>query len=255
MREIFAEFRSERGVVVFLGVIFLATVIGPFGTYEALPLVQRFVFWTAAVTSVAVPMHIAMYVCLSSPHLDFLPRIARIALGSAVAAVPGTGLILFVCAVLWPEAYALARLPNIWFQIAAVGFVVGCIHYVRDPAVPPPPAPATPQRGRPRFLGRLDPALGSDIISLTMQDHYVEVTTTEGTQLLLIRFSDALDELDGLDGLRIHRSHWAATAHVECLGRDENKLRVRLSDGRHLPVSQTYAKALRTRLAARDASA
>lgn len=260
MREFFGEFLTERGFMVILAAILLLTFLGPFGSYHALSLAERFVFWTAAIFCVALPMHLSMRFAVTTPRLGPLPRVLRVGLGATVAALPGAGLVIFISAVLWPAARRPEDFPETWVQVAVIGFIIGCFHYawfqpapreaVSDAPDTPAP-PAGPGSATSRFHARLDPALGTDIISLTVQDHYVEVTTTRGSALLLIRFSDALAELEGLDGLRIHRSHWVAMPHVEGLARENGKPRVKLSDGRCLPVSQTYAPALRDRLSAR----
>ncbi|MGB3247250.1 MAG: LytTR family DNA-binding domain-containing protein [Sulfitobacter sp.] len=93
---------------------------------------------------------------------------------------------------------------------------------------------------RTRFHGRLKPELGQ-VVSLSMQDHYVEVTCENGTDLILMRLSDAIAELDGLKGLRTHRSHWVALEAVKGVERNGAKLKVILKGGRVLPVSATYA--------------
>lgn len=263
MREFFSEIRTERGLFVFLGAIFLLTILGPFGSYEALTLMERFIFWTAVISAVGVPMHFAVHVALGSERLGGLPRLARLAIGVAVAAIPGTGFVFFVCAVLWPRTLTFETFVVTWFEVTAVGFTIAAFRFLNE--ADPVPTDAAPEADTPgeswpparrcRFQDRLDPSNGTDIVSLSMQDHYVEVTTTGGTELVLIRFSDALAELDGLDGLRIHRSHWAAVPHVTALTRDDGRLRVRLTDGRSLPVSATYAKALRARLRNRGVSA
>lgn len=259
MREFLSDLRSDRGLLVFLGAICLLTLLGPFGSYDALPPARRFFFWTAALTAVALPMHIAIRALLDSPHLGRLPRLARVALGAMLAAIPGTGLVFFVRAVLWPESYMLDTIGTTWVQVSAIGFAIGCFHFLPVISVTEGPGQETaaeaPRPGATRFQARLDPATGTDIVSLTMQDHYVRVSTTTGTEMVLIRFADALSELGEIDGLRIHRSHWVAMRHVTTLGREDGKLKVQLDDGRSLPVSQTYAADLRKRLAARAASA
>ena len=88
-----------------------------------------------------------------------------------------------------------------------------------------------------------------EIISLSMKDHYVEVTTVTGAELLLLRFSDALGELGGLEGVRLHRSHWASAAHIASVKRQGNRRWGVLSDGRELPVSATYYEAVSQRFA------
>jgi DNA-binding LytR/AlgR family response regulator len=43
-----------------------------------------------------------------------------------------------------------------------------------------------------KLLARIPRAKRGDLISLTVMDHYVEVTTTRGKHLILMRFSDTL---------------------------------------------------------------
>ena len=66
------------------------------------------------------------------------------------------------------------------------------------------------------FLRHLPDGVGRDIISLKAAEHYVEVTTTSGTALILMRFRDAVAELGNL-GIRVHRSHWVAHRHAKLL--------------------------------------
>ena len=80
-----------------------------------------------------------------------------------------------------------------------------------------------------------------------MQDHYVEVHTEEGSDLLLLRFRDALRELDGLDGAQVHRSHWVARAAVAGVERRSGRIALRLVNGNRVPVSRSFAPALRDR--------
>ncbi len=86
--------------------------------------------------------------------------------------------------------------------------------------------------------------MGTDVISLSRQDHYVEVTTSLGKQLILLCLSDAIAELEGLRGQRVHRSHWIAIAHARDIRKVGARRVVKLSDNRDLPVSDTNASAL-----------
>lgn len=78
-----------------------------------------------------------------------------------------------------------------------------------------------------------------------MQDHYVEVKTKLGAQLVLMRFSDALEELTDQPGWRIHRSHWVAEDVVADIRREGRKTFIVTTDDSELPVSRTYLSALR----------
>ena len=106
--------------------------------------------------------------------------------------------------------------------------------------------PSSEARSAP-FLERIPERLGRNLLHLHMQDHYVEVHTEEGSDLLLLRFRDAIRELDGLDGAQVHRSHWVARAAVAGVERRNGRIALRLVNGNRVPVSRSFAPALRDR--------
>ena len=95
-----------------------------------------------------------------------------------------------------------------------------------------PPAPEA------RFLDRLPAHLGSDLLALEMEDHYVRVHTALGSELILLRMRDAVGELEGIDGAQVHRSWWVARDAVEDVKRDGRNLRLVLPGGLEAPVSR-----------------
>jgi len=110
---------------------------------------------------------------------------------------------------------------------------------------PEPEAPAPAVRPGERLLRRLLPEKRGTVLYMSMQDHYVEVVTDKGSELGLMRFSDAMEELDGADGLQIHRSHWVSREAIAGWRREKGKLVLEMPDGAELPVSRSYAKAVR----------
>ncbi|MFX8624480.1 LytTR family DNA-binding domain-containing protein, partial [Acinetobacter baumannii] len=73
------------------------------------------------------------------------------------------------------------------------------------------PAGAPP----PRFLERLPLKLrGAEIYAVEAEDHYLRLHTSRGSDLILMRLSDAIVELEGLEGARTHRSWWVAKGAV-----------------------------------------
>ena len=79
-----------------------------------------------------------------------------------------------------------------------------------------------------------------------MQDHYVEVHTAAGTEMLLLRFRDALREVEDVNGLRVHRSHWVARAAIVGVERGRGgRVALRLVNGSRIPVSRSFAPALK----------
>ena len=95
-----------------------------------------------------------------------------------------------------------------------------------------------------QFFKRLSPAVGRDIVYLRVSGHYVEVTASGGSDVILMRLADAVDALGGL-GMQIHRSYWASFNHMQHLVRREGRMLLRLTDGREIPVSRPYLKAVR----------
>ena len=77
-----------------------------------------------------------------------------------------------------------------------------------------------------------------------MRDHYVEIHTDRGSELVLMRFGDALKELGGAEGMQVHRSHWIARAAVRKIVRRAGRTVAFLENGAEVPVSRRYARAL-----------
>lgn len=245
LADIWAGLGWERKIVVFFCGVAVLALTGPFGTYAAMGIYERLVFWLIVLTGVGFFMHIFLVTALTTPYLARLPRLLRLGLGAALAALPGAAVVIFVDGVFRPPLTSAETLPVIWVQVALVGWVLGIVEF-HDFGKPETDTTA-PRRTA--FHKRLPPDLGDDIISISMQDHYAEVTTTRGSHLVLMRLSDAMQELEGAPGLQVHRSHYAMTGHMRKLHRDGTRLRILLSDGRDLPVSASHAEAVRAALA------
>ena len=95
-----------------------------------------------------------------------------------------------------------------------------------------------------RFLERL-PASGSrDVVYLHVNGHYVNVITTTGSHMILMRFADAVAELGDL-GLQVHRSYWVALRHVTGAQRRYERTVLRVTGDQEVPVSRTHLAAVR----------
>ena len=86
----------------------------------------------------------------------------------------------------------------------------------------------------------LPPAIGTELVLLRMEDHYVRAVTVEGQSLILMRLSDAVTELGDYPGLQVHRSWWVAVEAIRSVDRDGKRLSLVMSDGSHVPVSSSY---------------
>jgi type IV secretory pathway VirB2 component (pilin) len=223
-----------------------ATVIAPFGT-DRMGFGLRLLYWTGVVVSHTL-IAIAVLLAVSYGLRRWIePRWLRLLIAGIVAALP-LGLIqiaishLVQAMPLTPVAVGTTFLSTLTITLAVTA-AVGM--FQEDPNQQPAPAlPPAPRPGQ-AFLARLPIETGRDLVSLTMQDHYIEVRTRTGQTLLLMRLSDAVKELEGVDGMQIHRSHWVARGAVAKLHRDDGRLLVEMADGRKLPVSRSYAAAVR----------
>jgi DNA-binding LytR/AlgR family response regulator len=107
-----------------------------------------------------------------------------------------------------------------------------------DPSEPLPDGPA-------KLLARMSSRLGGEVLALQGEDHYVRVHTPVGSELLLMRMGDAIDELSGVDGERVHRSWWVARDAVGDVRANGRKLTLTLSNGIEVPVSRDAATRMR----------
>lgn len=108
-----------------------------------------------------------------------------------------------------------------------------------------PEAPSTaPLVSNPLF-DALPAELGSDVIALEMEDHYVRVHTALGSELVLMRLRDAMAHVADIEGRQTHRSWWVARGAVEDVRREGRNVRLVLARGIEAPVSRAQVSELR----------
>ena len=223
--------------------VFAFVMLGPFGT-SALPLGWRSIYWLACIGIGWFSVLLLIGLFLRRPEVDDWPLGPRLVTAVSLASIPIGLTVWQVEKLIRHNQIGFMAIFDIFFVCALIGgFVYMRISTrigVTQAIETPDPVP---------FLKRLPFDLGQKVISLTTQDHYVEVTTVKGSTLVLIRFQDAIEELETYGGLRIHRSHWVAMDAVRGLGRQDGKQVVELIDGRVLPVSRTYSRAVRAQFA------
>jgi hypothetical protein len=120
-----------------------------------------------------------------------------------------------------------------------------------------PAPPAESSRTEPRDSGvptpqlRLPAEIGRDIVYAHVSGHYVEVVTTAGAAIVLMRLSDVARALEG-EGMQTHRSYWAAYHHVVRLQINDHRLVLHLTAGHKVPVSRSFRSAVRAFMANRN---
>jgi DNA-binding LytR/AlgR family response regulator len=231
------------------GSLILLTFTGPFGTFVDLVTPLRLAYWTAAVGGCSILMHLVIGATLAAPWLSGWPGPSRIALGSMLAAFPGAALVGLLERVMRQNDAVFDHYFWFWFCVAVIGFPVALLQFAtfgsrraEFPSAPKEEGADGPKQEAVeiRFLSRLPLDVGQEIISLSMQDHYVRVTTSRGSVMVLIRFSEAVRELAGYPGAQVHRSHWVASGQAKRILREKDRRMIELVDGRRLPVSRPY---------------
>lgn len=265
LRELTAIATSRRLWITFGAVVLLFTLTGPFGTLETLRFLPRLGYWLSLhlfAWSTALVFSVLGDVLLAGllPHM-----LGRMMVGSIVAAAP-IGLIIELVGYAWFGRMAtLADITSSMLISVPLCVIFCLITYMtmaggtlnpqgRENAALPvknaeqEPAPtATSPRELPPLLRRLKPENRGSIRHIAVEDHYTLVKTSRGSELILLRFSDALAEIGDTSGLQVHRSHWVADDFVGEMKRVNGKLTLKLADGTEVPVSRTYTADVRSR--------
>lgn len=248
------------------GVWFLAVMIGPFGTFGQLTPFERVQYWGMSIVLNWFQIRLAHHFLdrLTGQDRFWLPAIGACVLAS----LPATFEVIWLEETFRPETRPhisfLSLYPQVLILSLAITIPIMRFFIDREQDVPgrletaaaPPQGQEQqpePQTGNataqavaaPRFLLRVPTRLGRDLLCLQAEDHYVRVHTALGDDLVLHRFSDAVEELDGMPGLQVHRSWWIAEAAVADVIRRDRKTWLRLRNGLEVPVSRTYQAAVR----------
>ena len=143
------------------------------------------------------------------------------------------------------RSVTMAQLPDFLLPVMIVTGAISALNVflARTPVQTHAAAPGAKPA---RFIDRLPFKLkGAVIRAVQSEDHYLRVHTDRGSDLILMRLSDALTELEGLEGAQTHRSWWVAREAVRDVSRGDGRATLTLEGGVEAPVSRRYAKALR----------
>lgn len=220
--------------------------IGALGT-DAEPLAMRLVLWVPMMLFGTVIGHIVSGWTGRRPRIGESPFLtwaviaAPVTVITAIAAWGYTGLIFG-----WQGPRALLS----FFIPAAVisGTVTAIMMIINRPG--PATHAAPPASGLApdiiRFLERVPEKLkGGVIYAVQAEDHYLRIRTSKGSDLILMRLSDAIAELDGIEGAQTHRSWWVAKDGIAEVKRADGRVTLALKDGAEAPVSRPNVRALR----------
>ena len=263
MREFSVKKSLRSGIWIAAVATIVLALSGPFGTYDTFGLGNRFLFWSAAMIVGAVIIQASVIMVI-----QFGPTTKRGLYGAAIVgtlfgSVPATALIMIIfersSGIDLPTSY----FPILWSNVALVGCVISCVHIFaqiggfqseKREATEPEEVPVAAIEHVPILTRLPDGLRPCQIMSFSMQDHYVEVTTMDGKSLLLMRLTDAINELGDLRGARVHRSHWVSLRHLVDIKKDGRKTVAVLTDDRKIPISNPYLDDARALLKEKNAA-
>lgn len=248
--------RSPRLWMTFGAVVLLFVFTAPFGT-ERIAFIPRLAYWLvlhAATWSIALAFSLGGEILLRGRIASML---VRMLLGSVVAALP-IGAVVAVLGWAWfasPLSFAdYLHEVAISIPLCAIFCALTYMTMSGEPALSAMVgANGTASGGQdvpaatrvPLLLRRLAPQNRGVLQHISVEDHYSMVRTSAGSELILLRFSDAVREAEPAEGMQVHRSHWVARDFVASLKTEKGRVLLVLEDGSSVPVSRSFAPEVR----------
>lgn len=244
LREVTDQYRSPPSLAVLGATSVVLGISGPFGTLDSLDLGWRLAYW-----SLVVPLTYAagsFGSAIGRRALAGAPLWKQLLLIGFLSAFLVWTVLLVTHSVL---GFSFARIAGFHADFPVLVLICLVIEGAREvftrsrtdadgaPVLPPTEPP-------PRLLERLPEDLRGDLVSISVNDHYVAVTTTLGCHDVLLRLSDAMAEAEPVQGLQVHRSHWVALAQVQGWQRTADKVVLSVTGGAQIPVSRGKLKSV-----------
>ena len=217
--------------------------LGPYRTLDV-PDSVRTVYWLVAVTGAGLA-GILVDSALGPRIRGLWPRVAVVSL---VATLPVTPFIYLLNAAMLDLPRRPWLMPQLAWQVLVVMLLAMALRallwrrIVETRTIVAPPLPEAERAFRLRLSAR---RRGARLIALEAEDHYVRVHTDIGSELVAMRFSEAVEELALAHGYRLHRSWWASAEAIEAVRWKRGTGEARLAGGLTAPVSRSCAAPLK----------
>jgi DNA-binding LytR/AlgR family response regulator len=244
LRQIRDHLRHRTVVIILIGVALVLGVSGPFGTFELLTALPRLAYWLVTVFATYA---CAMLIIIVTRGLfpAHWPTLLRDCTSGLIAGPFITAVVLLINATTFPirtgsdlTTMILTLLPYCTVIVVVVTVLISQIEEQFFDA------PNTNETAP--LLTRLPFDKRGTLISLQAQDHYVNVVTSKGEDLILMRFSDALKEVGSEPGFQTHRSFWVAQSQIQKVQQKGERGLITLTNGTELPVSRNFMPKLKT---------
>jgi hypothetical protein len=221
----------------------LMTALGPYRTLDV-PDLLRTAYWLVAVVGAGLA-GIAIDAILGPRIRTFWARIVAV---SVVMTLPVTPFAYTLNAVMLDLPRRPWLLPQLAGQVLVICLLIMTLRafmwrrIVETRTVVAPPLPDAERAFRLRLSAR---RRGARLIAIEAEDHYVRAHTDAGSELVSMRFSEAVEELAQAHGYRLHRSWWVSAEAIESVRWRRGTGEARLAGGIVAPISRSCAAALK----------
>jgi len=248
LREMRIIFSSPKFRVGFSAVILVLAISGPFYTAVNLNFPERLSYWLLIsgfcfVTGLFISLFAGVWL-----HKKGLNRLISQTVAGLIAGLPIAGIVWLTGVFVFDfnpgrTSVDFAILAG---QCSIISAAVALLFSIlRDSSQGQTERTSVDQIAS-SFFKRLPVELGMDLICIHAQDHYLRVTTARGSEMVLMRMSDACEELADFEGMQVHRSWWISSIHVRLMEKSGGKGILTLSDGQKVPVSRGFVKKAET---------
>jgi len=235
-----------------IGLAVVLGVIGPFGSYDRMPIGTRIVYFLViGILNWLQVIFLAAWFGRFE-RIGRWPVAARMVLVGLICAVPSTYQVIL--ALQWIAHYRIpfSAAPYLYPENALLTTSLAVVfgqfvelrrHEKADAErarVAELPAAPAPDVSPTDFFRRIPPALGHDLLALEMEDHYLRIHTAVGSDLILLRLRDAMAELGPARGRQVHRSWWVAEGAASGTEKAAGRTLLVLRNGLQVPVSKSF---------------
>lgn len=233
-------------VALVTGVGVLLGRLGPFDTFGELTSWQRYSYWVG-LTLLMWLQGLAMLALIdSSLGRAGWPRWGRVVVAALLAAIPTAFEVAWAEMLLRVERdLGLLDVVAIFGDVAllSVPLLLLTNGWVQSAPIPAAQSPAG--LGSEALVSLMEPKRRGPLLAVVSEDHYVRLYTDRGSQLVAMRFGDALAGLADAAGMQVHRRWWVATEAVDTITRTGAGLQLRLRNDLNVPVSRSFAQQVR----------
>lgn len=236
------------GLAEFVGLSMVGLFLALFEAFDAAPgaLWQGLVYWQMAMLGGG------LIAALIEPpiHRWFGSRPRLFAVVQTLAMTPPITVWIWILANLFYGLdWRFGLIPAIALSVLTVNAAVVILAWLLRATLTDKlvvPVPAAPEAPPSEIRAKLPPRLArARLIAVQAEDHYLRVHTEAGSDLILMKFGDALSALSDHDGLQVHRSWWVARRSVESTRWKKGRGALTVEGGLEAPVSETFAAAVR----------